>query len=445
MADPAGRSAPPDSAPGLPGAVERVGHLVVGAGVTGLSYANFLPDDADWQVIEQLHEPGGYCRTIHQDGFVWDFSGHFFHFRHADIEQFLRDRMPAGEVSTIARSSGVLFAGRRIDFPFQKNIHQLPIEDFIDCLHDLYFRQGDAEAAQTFEEMLYARLGRGIVERFLRPYNEKLYACPLSHMDKDAMGRFFPHADIGDIIANMRHPDGSSYNASFTYPRGGAIEYVKALLHDLDPGRIHYNERLEAIDLERKIARTSRRTLAFDKLISAAPFPHLLHMCGKAWDPEVYTWNKVLVFNLGFDTKGQDRDHWLYIPEREFCFYRVGFYDNIFAGERMSLYVEIGLSAEAEVDADAWLPKVLADLKRCGIVDQQRLLSHHSVVLDPAYVHLNQASRADFASRQGTLESAGVHSIGRYGGWTYCSIEDNMLEARGLARDLGREPPRRVG
>ena len=418
-------------------AAEPVGHLVVGAGVTGLAYANFLPDGVDWQVIEQLDEPGGYCRTIHQDGFVWDFSGHFFHFRHADIEAFLRQRMATSEVSTINRSASILFAGRRIDFPFQKNIHQLPQDDFIDCLHDLHFRQGDADAAETFEEMLYARLGRGIVERFLRPYNEKLYACPLGHLDKDAMGRFFPHADMDDIIRNMRHPDGSGYNATFTYPRGGAIEYINALLHDLDDGRIHYGERLEAIDVDRRVARTNRRTLAYDQLISAAPFPQLLNICGQRWERDVYTWNKVLVFNLGFDSKGQDVDHWIYIPEREFCFYRVGFYDNIFGGERMSLYIEIGLTADAEVDAAAWLPRVMDDLRRCGIVTEQRLISHHHVVLDPAYVHLNQASRADFARRSADLAEAGVHSIGRYGGWTYCSIEDNMLEARALARKGG--------
>ena len=29
-----------------------------------------------------------------------------------------------------------------------------------------------------------------------------------------------------------------------------------------------------------------------------------------------------------------------------------------------------------------------------------------------------------------------VHSVGRYGGWTYCSIEDNLLETRELARLL---------
>ena len=31
------------------------------------------------------------------------------------------------------------------------------------------------------------------------------------------------------------------------------------------------------------------------------------------------------------------------------------------------------------------------------------------------------------------LATRGVHSIGRYGSWTYCSIEDNIVEARALA------------
>ena len=35
-----------------------------------------------------------------------------------------------------------------------------------------------------------------------------------------------------------------------------------------------------------------------------------------------------------------------------------------------------------------------------------------------------------------TLAGRGVHSLGRYGSWTYCSIEDNMIEARALADAL---------
>ena len=42
--------------------------------------------------------------------------------------------------------------------------------------------------------MLYARFGRS-TPKFLIPYNEKLYATDLATLDKDAMGRFFPHAD----------------------------------------------------------------------------------------------------------------------------------------------------------------------------------------------------------------------------------------------------------
>ena len=29
-----------------------------------------------------------------------------------------------------------------------------------------------------------------------------------------------------------------------------------------------------------------------------------------------------------------------------------------------------------------------------------------------------------------------IYSIGRYGSWTYCSIEDNVIEARDLAYKL---------
>ena len=59
----------------------------------------------------------------------------------------------------------------------------------------------------------------------------------------------------------------------------------------------------------------------------------------------MFSWNKVLVFNLGFDRKGPSGVHWIYYPDRERSFYRVGFYDNIFDSDRMSLYVELGYPA----------------------------------------------------------------------------------------------------
>jgi protoporphyrinogen oxidase len=424
--------------------MESVRHLIIGAGISGLATAAFL-EDRDLRVLEADQEIGGYCKTVKQDGFTWDYSGHFFHFKHADIEAWLRARMPGQDVRTIEKKSFIAYGGKLVDFPFQKNIHQLPQAEFIECLSDVYFARSkdvprDGAAPEgNFKEMLYARFGRGIAERFLIPYNEKLYACDLATLDRDAMGRFFPHADLPDIIRNMRSPDNATYNATFTYPEGGAIEYVKALASAVPTEAISLGERLVSLDLRRRVARTNKRELRFERLVSSAPFPQLVTMAGLAHDARAFTWNKVLVMNLGFDRKAATGRHWVYYPDKATSFYRIGYYDNIFDADRLSLYVELGYPRDAVLDAaeiSRLTRRVLEDLAREGVTSGHELVSHHTVVMDPAYVHITRASLAEFARLSRILRANGVYSIGRYGGWTYCSIEDNIVEARALASDF---------
>ena len=416
--------------------MEQTRFLVIGAGISGLSFLNWLrPELRDFLVLEAEPEIGGYCRTVEKDGFVWDYSGHFFHFKHPEIERYLVERMPGQAILKVDKVSWIRHGDRYIDFPFQKNIHQLPQDELIDCLYDLFFRPSGTPA--NFKEMLYQKLGRGIAERFLVPYNEKLYATDLATLDVDAMGRFFPHADVADIVRNFRAADNASYNATFTYPAGGAIQYVHALARDLDPSRIALSERVVGLDLRNRVATTSSgRQIRYEHVISSAPFPALLAMTNLAWDKSLYTANKVLVFNLGFDRKGPPEPHWIYYAARDLVFYRVGFYDNIFGSPRMSIYVEIGLPADArpsDADVEDYRARVLADLARVGLIDGHTLVAHHHVLLDPAYVHITRASQADVAAKKAVLAAAGVHSVGRYGSWTYCSIEDNIVESRALS------------
>ena len=421
--------------------MDVVEYLVVGAGVSGLSFANWIREEATASgrrapgvlVIEADEEPGGYCKTIKQDGFVWDYSGHFFHFKDPSIEAWLRARMPGQRIVTVEKRAFIRYGGLDVDFPFQKNIHQLDKPDFIDCLVDLHFRAGGDGPPTSFKEMLYQRFGRGIAEKFLIPYNQKLYACDLDTLDADAMGRFFPYAEVDDIIRNMRQSDNESYNSTFTYPIGGAIEYVNALLHDLPEGTVSYGERLVEIDVVNQVARTNRREIGFRRMVSSAPLNRLAAAAGLEHDADRFSWNKVLVFNLGFDRKGSTKPHWMYFPEPDLCFYRVGWYDNIMGADRMSLYVEIGAPKDAAFDVEVERSRVLSDLSKAGIIDGHELVSWHSVVLDPAYVHINRRAMTEQARLKSILNAAGVYPVGRYGSWTYCSIEDNMLETKALA------------
>jgi len=413
--------------------VEQTRFLIIGAGVTGLAFAGRLAN-RDYLVCEAEQEIGGYCRTVVKDGFVWDYSGHFFHFQKPDIERDLVSKMGSERVRRIERDARIHYAGRLIDFPFQRNIHQLPQPEFLECLVGLFSRP--TAPARNFREMLDAKYGRGITEKFLVPYNEKLYATDLARLDVDAMGRFFPHADAEDIVRGFGGKLKAGYNATFTYPLGGAAEYIAALALDVDSAKISLGERVIEIDSRNKIAKTNKRIVAFEYLLSSAPLPRLLAACRVPFDESTYTYNKVLVFNLGFDRKGPRGIHWVYYPNKDTVFYRIGFYDNIFDTERMSLYVEIGYPSQATLDAAeiaSARARTLADLERASVITEHRLVAEHHVVLDPAYVHITKESLRDVAEHKSLLATRGIYSAGRYGSWTYCSIEDNIVEARALA------------
>lgn len=406
--------------------------LIIGAGVTGLSYAAFTKND--YTIIEAENEIGGYCRTIKKDGFVWDYSGHFFHFRDKKLKEFIFENLSSDEILEIEKLTRIYHKGKLIDYPFQKNIHQLDKQELIDSLYDLF--NNNYTAYSTFKEMLYAKFGRTISELFLIPYNEKLYACNLDKLDVDAMGRFFPYADKEDIIKNFRATENSSYNGSFVYPSGGAIEYVKSLCSHIGRDRISINERIESIDVKSKIAKTNKREIHYDNLISTIPFPKLLTVCGIQYDKSLYTCNQVLVFNIGFDKPGIGRDHWIYYADPKLSFYRVGFYNNIFGRGPLSIYVELGFPENEKIDVEKQLSRVLQDLDKVGITNNHKLVSYSTVIMNPAYVHVTANMEKDRLIKMSELAKEDIYSIGRYGAWYYCSIEDNIKEALNLAEKI---------
>ena len=123
--------------------------------------------------------------------------------RHSEIKEKFLNVIPKEDIIYQDKCTKILYKNDLIDYPFQTNIHQLEKQEFIDCLYDL-FNKEEKDKYDNFLDMLYGKFGKSITEKFLKPYNEKLYAVDLKELDVDAMGRFFPYANIKDIINNMK-------------------------------------------------------------------------------------------------------------------------------------------------------------------------------------------------------------------------------------------------
>ncbi len=414
-------------------------YLILGAGISGLTFASYTND---YIILEKEREVGGYCRTIKRGDYIWDYAGHFFHFQNDEFKQKFIDNVPKEDIIVQEKCTKIIYKNFLIDYPFQMNIHQLEKEEFIDCLYDL-FNKEEKKVYTNFLDMLYGKFGKSIVEKFLKPYNEKLYAVDLTKLDVDAMGRFFPYADKETIIKNMKNSKNTSYNNNFLYPKNGASTFINILYNNLDKEKVKLNEEVTEICIEDKYVITSKnQKISYDYLINTIPLNNFLKLIGKNELREELSYNKVLVFNLGFDKKSKlTKEHWLYIPDKDCNYYRVGFYDNILNQDKLSMYIEIGYNKDANI-SDAEIKKqlelTLENLKKQKIIDSNtNLMEYETIIMDPAYVHISTKTNTKVHQELDKLKNKNIYSIGRYGAWTYCSMEDCMVEARKLANMIG--------
>ena len=427
--------------------------VIVGAGLTGLSAAYHLRGrGAEPAVLERSDTVGGACRTVARDGFEFDLTGHLLHLARAESHELLRALGVRGALRPHRRRAGIALAGTVTPYPIQINTYRLPREIRRECV--LGFVEASARASgrdrppNSFAAWALDRFGAGFARHFFLPYNRKLFCADPAELTTEWVGRYVPRPEVADVIAGAfglyRKPVG--YNATFLYPRlGGIRALADALAGALPAVRLECPVRSLSLGT-REVGLESGETLGWDALLATAPLSHLAAMTvdlPAAARAAAARLRAVAVINLNLGVRGPAprREHWLYVPEERFPFYRVGIPSN---HGRVTPPGCHALSVEVSVPAGAPAPaglreRCFAGLAELGLLrDAGDVAVVEEVRIDPAYVLFDAVRPAAVAALRDAFRAAGVTVAGRWAEWKYSTMEDALWDGAAVGRRLAR-------
>jgi protoporphyrinogen oxidase len=420
--------------------------VILGAGLTGLSAALHLVENGERRpicVVERDERVGGKATSERQAGHTFDVTGHWLHLRDDRVRALLDRLFQPGDLVEIERRTGIYTHGVMLPYPFQANLFGLPLEVVRECLVEFLAAQvraasPDAPEPRTFEEFAVARFGAGIARHFFIPYNRKLWGEHYDALTPAWVSRFVPLPDASQVIGGAigLRQEGLGYNARFSYPRRGGIDALpEALAASIrDQGvDLRLGVAAQRVDLDaRAVTLGDGNSISFDRLVSTIPLPELVDAATPV-PPEVTAargrlrWVRWRWLDLATRTRPPIDEHWVYVPEPDIPFFRVGVFSNALAAMAPrgagSLYVEL-----TDRDAPPDLPRILRELARIGaIASVEDVLFAHQRDIEYAYVVFDHAYDEATSTVHGWLEEVGVRSCGRYGAWVYNSMEDSII------------------
>ncbi|MBY0228434.1 MAG: FAD-dependent oxidoreductase, partial [Gemmataceae bacterium] len=356
--------------------------IVAGAGPTGLSAAYHLGEDA--LLIEKEDRVGGWCKSLVDNGFTFDFAGHIM-FSNDPYVHEMYAKLLGDNVHWQDREAWIWSKGVYTRYPFQGALHGLPPDVIKECIvgaiesrygalkpakkppapssnghssngKDSACKVGDvkdccgdgvmestaplAKAAsnghasappENFEEFIYKVWGAGIAKHFAIPYNRKLWSVPLTEMETSWLGGRVPLPDLEEMIEGALRPVPKPMgpNARFGYPLRGGFQALMDGFKPLLRGPVRLGTRIVAVSgLKRTVTLDDGEELPYRQLISTMPLPVLVRMMGDEVPGEVRAaaaglrYVSVRCVNLGVGREKLTEKHWIYYPE-DTIFHRI--------------------------------------------------------------------------------------------------------------------------
>ncbi len=422
-------------------------NLIIGAGISGLSTAYHLKDN--YLILEKEKTPGGLCRSVIDNGFIFDYTGHLLHLRSDYAKKFVLNLLK-NNIKKIKRNSWIYSNNTFTRYPFQANLYGLPKKIIKDCIKGLVetlVRNNISDNKNSFKKWAMDTFGNGFSKYFFIPYNEKLWKFPAEKLTAEWVTEFVPQPKLEDVLLgafkDMKTLYG--YNSYFYYPKKGGIQYlIDSISNKIKKENLLLDTEVKKIVWKKKYVISSKGEIKYNNLITTIPLIELLSIM-KDLPEEIRNaktkllCNSVYCFNIGIKKPFLQKDkHWVYFPEKKFVFYRVGFYHNfskfLVPENCSSIYVEVSTRFGENINQSTLLEKVFKDLTACKIVKRtDKILTVNILPINFAYVIYDKNRSKILDIIQSFLKKNRIFSIGRFGAWKYSYIEESILDGKKTA------------
>jgi protoporphyrinogen oxidase len=430
--------------------------VIIGAGLTGLATALFLEHQGitNYAIYEKNTQVGGLCRTVHKNGYTFDFTGHFLHINNKKTPELLDLFFPLNQWKKHTRYAQIYSHNRFVDYPYQQNLYGLPKKVIDECVNG-FINKPQINHPTAYTDWVMTQFGAGFAQHFFYPYQEKIFSYPIEKLSSSWVQHFVPSTSLEDIKAGLENPHTRKkvgYNAEFYYPHCGGIQTMIERLAQKIKNPIHTNKKVINIDQHAKtITFEDQTNTHYSTIINTSPLPELASILSNNQKSTVLVdaatklaWSRIININLGLDCPLPEHPinnktrppHWVYYPETHYPFYRACFPylldQAMVSAKKSSISIEVsiphtqkdcswGTITENTLNTMPYFKKIN---NLSSVIESAACL-----YLPYAYVTFNTWYDQNIPRIHEELEKLNIHSIGRYGGWKYTSMEDNLWDA----------------
>lgn len=435
---------------------------VLGAGPSGLAMAMFLRDDLE--VLERADHPGGVASTTIADGFTFDNGPHIMFSKNQAVLDFMIASL-GPNVHRCRRKNQISFKGRLTKYPFENDLSSLPAEDTFECLRDYVinpYRERYAEPS-NLEQWFLHHFGTALCEKYLFPYNEKVWNVPVAALSMLWADRI-PMPKPEDVLRSALgfETEGYVHQLFYHYPLHGGYQAIsEAWARDLP---VTYG--FDVTRVERRpgggfAVSDGTATRTFDRLVSTLPVHDLIDLVGFEVPTEVreavgrLIVNPLIVVSLGIRGEDPEQRTAVYFPERDLLFNRVS-YPTTFSPHNApegahSIQAEITCRADSPTWAmadDAVRDHVVDGLVARGLIADPADVVYASVHREPyAYVVYDVGYERSAELVRTWFRHEGIELVGRFAFFEYVNVDGAVERAQSVAtrlNDDGADPLARV-